>query len=64
MRSWNIKTDLIEKVSLSELKMMDLVFILFYFLLGFIVDHKMKKTKSDMVTGHMTKSCKSHAHVT
>jgi len=34
----------------SELKTMDLV--LFYFI--FIVDHKMKKTKCDTVTGHMT----------
>ena len=44
---------------MSELKMIDLVsilfsFILFYFLLGFIVDHKIKKTKCDTITGHMT----------
>ena len=54
---------------ISELKMMDLVsilfyFILFYFLLGFIVDHKTKKTKHDTITGHMTRSHMSHAHMT
>ena len=50
--------------SLSELKIMNLVFILFYFLLGFIVNHKIKKTKHDTVTGHMTRLHKSHAHMT
>jgi len=39
-------------------------FIFFYFLLYFIVDHKIKKTKCDTVTGHMTRSHKSHTHVT
>jgi len=29
-------------------------FILFYFLLGFIVNYKTKKTNCDTVTGHMT----------
>jgi len=29
-------------------------FILFYFLLGFIIDQQMKKTKCDMVTGHIS----------
>ena len=39
-------------------------FIFFYFLLGFIVDHKTKKTKHDPITGHITRSHKSHTHVT
>ena len=39
-------------------------FILFYFLLGFIINYKTKKTKHDTVTGHMTRSHKSHDHVT
>ena len=56
-------------ILLSELKTMDLVFILFsfiffYSLIGFVVDHRMKKTKHDTVTGHITRSHKSHAHVT
>ena len=47
---------------------MDLVLFYFYFyfsfiFLYFIVDHKMKKTKGDTVTGHMIQLHKSHAHM-
>ena len=53
---------------LSKSRTIDLVlfyflFIFLYFLLFFIVDHKTKKTKCDTVTGHITQSHKSHAHM-
>ena len=39
-----------------------LSFILFSLI--FIVDYKVKKTKCDIITGHMTRSHKSHTYVT
>ena len=46
-------------LGLSESKIMDLVLFYFHFhfplfFFSFIVDHKIKKTKCDMVTGHMS----------
>jgi len=71
LQSQDLRVDQEKKpyIGLLELKMIDLVSILvslifFYFLLGFIIDHKTKKIKCDTITGHMTRSHKSHAHVT
>ena len=53
---------------MSELKTINLIFILFpfiffYFLLIFIIDQMMKKTKCDTVTGHVSQSHKLHTHM-
>jgi len=55
---------------MSELKIIDLASILFYsllfyfpFILSYLVENKMKKTKCDTITGHMIWSQKSHNHM-
>ena len=52
--------------TMSELKMIDLVFILFYFISSYVLllIIRQGRQKCDTVTGHMTKSHKSHAHMT
>jgi len=52
-----------QRLMMLELKDNGLGFILFYFLLYFIIDHKVKKTKCDTIIGHMKMSHKSHAHM-
>ena len=52
----------IVRISVSELKIMDLVYFLFlFYFIFFYCRSKMKKVKCDTITGHMLWS---HAHVT
>jgi len=55
---------------MSELRTMDLASILFSsllfyfsFIFSYLIGNKMKKTKCDTITGHMTWLQKSHDHV-